>query len=306
MKTKKLCLGVPYYPILIVFLIGIIGIIVGSFYDFQISTSFVNVNQFDRLIEGFGLVFVYTLIPFSGVMVFISLKDRGTFLKVLGWIILIFAYVSAVYFLGDPLKWSFGYKGDGNDSFTIYLPGYAISLVLMGLLIPLAFKVLSKDNKEYLLRLGILILLVLFIQYGLSMLLKNLASRPRYRFLISDTNTTNIEFRNWWEFKPFSSNGNDGLRSFPSGHMSWCSMLFMLPLFHSALKKQIKNGNIYLFLWASFYTVLVGITRIHSGGHFLSDVSWGLITGLSVVVILNLIIKPGKFSLTKPLTSSNQ
>lgn len=306
MKTKKLLLGVPYYLIVAVFLLGAVGIIVGSFYDLQISNSFVNVNQFDRLIEGFVLVFVYALIPFGGVMIFISLKDKGTFLNILRWIILIFSFLSAVYFLGDPLKWSFGYKGDGSDSFTIYLPGYAIALVLMGLLIPLAFKVIAKDNKEYLLRLGILILLVLFIQYGLSLLLKNLASRPRYRFLISDSNTTNIEFRNWWEFKPFSSNGNDGLRSFPSGHMSWCSMLFILPLFHSALKKQIKNGNIYLFIWASLYTILVGITRIHSGGHFLSDVCWGLVTGLGVVVILNLIVKPNKSLLAKPLTSSHQ
>ena len=49
--------------------------------------------------------------------------------------------------------------------------------------------------------------------------LKQVASRPRYKYLIT-LNDPKSEFRNWWQMIPNLAGSDDNFKSWPSGNMT--------------------------------------------------------------------------------------
>ncbi|MDA3932606.1 MAG: phosphatase PAP2 family protein [Tenericutes bacterium] len=119
-------------------------------------------------------------------------------------------------------------------------------------------------NKEYGKRLAITI----FISAGINSVLKVIIARPR-PFLVDDT-ITNL--------RPETSSSY----SMPSGHtQSAATTFFGLAYF---FKKR------YLFIFAIIITILVGISRMYIGVHYLSDVLVGGLLGIGIVYGLNYFI----------------
>jgi membrane-associated phospholipid phosphatase len=275
---KKTFGGIKVYWMLIVLGLCLLGIIFGSFWDFSLSNAIAKPNNgFGVFFESFGEALGYAMVPIAGTLIFMGLKDdRPIGLKILGWIILIASIGIPTYILGHA----------ATKPYTYVLPiywAYPIAFVIMTLSSMFTYFLAGVDDKNVLLKAGLTILIAMLIQLAIVTVLKGLAERPRYRYLIVSSNAT--AFRDWWNWDPSNFmgmilKGEDGLKSFPSGHTATSSVCFLLPLLASTKpNKLFKGEEAVLFILGGLYTLIIAYARISAGAHFLSDVSFGALIG---------------------------
>ncbi len=277
-----------YYPIfilLILICISIIGIIFGTFFDLNISKAIVDTNLwFGAFIESFGLSIPFIMVALAGVLFFKALfpsEKRG--FQVLGIILFIICLGASIYFAGNYLSTKYTY-GITFQKGIAYLIGSVIILLFTSLFMFF----IKSDDKKGLIITGCIIIGVIILQLGVVESLKNLASRPRYRYLISDQNIVNDTFKYWYNWTPFSAK-NDNFKSWPSGHTATSGVMLCLPLISPYIKKQNKYTKIVLTIIGVFYPILVAFYRVRYGAHFLSDVSFGLLI-VTLIYLLTLFI----------------
>jgi membrane-associated phospholipid phosphatase len=279
---KKTFGGIRVYWILLVVLLALIGIFFGSLYDLDISQAIADPNDgFAKFFEGFGETLGYALVPISCTLIFMGLKDdHPLWLKIIGWAVLIMGIAIPTYILGDAAmsEYSFGLKA--------YV-AFPISFVVMALSSMLTYFVAGFEDKAMLIRVGLAVLAAMLVQLAVLYVLKQIGSRPRFRYLIDPTkNTTGEIFREWWQFginlSSFSK-ADDYHRSWPSGHTATASMALLLPLLGRARKNKLfAHQDLILFLIGLLYTLVVAFARIRAGAHFLSDVSFALLIGTGI------------------------
>ena len=115
---------------------------------------------------------------------------------------------------------------------------------------------------------------------NVNLWLKQVASRPRYKYLITLDDPMS-EYRPWWQMIPNLAGSNDNYKSWPSGNMTIASMMFSLPMLTDVLKKRSAKKNMIAFCIACIFVLIYGYNRIHMTNHFLTDVCFGtLITYL--------------------------
>ena len=284
-------------PLLIAWGVAIIGIIFGSFFDFQISSAIASPTN------GFGLT-VSAILPtvgFAGVAVMggglIALIIKGKYhiaLKILFGVLAAACIGVAIYY---PAGEYFGING-----FYKAAPDWVGYLIV---LLPEAAATvggyfLFKDcqNKNMWIVFCIIIGLLLIALLGVIPLIKDNMHRPRYRLLIT---TDEISFHNWWEpFKEYShfkdTYPHDNFKSYPSGHTAEVSILFVATTLFPLANKKFAKYQLPAFICSSALVLLVAFARILAGAHFLSDVSWGATIMLGLLFIANEVI-----ALIKPL-----
>jgi len=138
------------------------------------------------------------------------------------------------------------------------------------------------------------VLTLVFVSIG-TMALVNIIKIPwgraRMRFITETGNET--YFTPWWKAGSALKNklvtdgvSSDEFRSFPSGHTA-CAACSMLVILLPTLNKRLRGKERLCLLIAVGFTLLVAVTRICMGAHFLSDVtfSWLLTLGVSVLGI---------------------
>ncbi|MBR5088108.1 MAG: phosphatase PAP2 family protein [Ruminiclostridium sp.] len=153
---------------------------------------------------------------------------------------------------------------------------------------PLFFVGLFTSKKEYdkrLMKRLIVLCSVMLAALMLMGMLKLGFSRPRYRLLIQDI--PGVDFQPW--YLPFV--GSDELirelgldwnnfRSFPSGHvLQSMSLIFVLPPLAEIYGSR-GNRNVLLYTAGTVFAVLVGISRMVMGAHFLSDICAGALLAI--------------------------
>lgn len=281
---KKTFGGIKVYWMLIVIALCIIGIIFGSIFDLDIERGMAQVNNpFGVFFESFGEALGYAMVPIAGTLIFMGLKDdRPLGFKILGWVVLFASIAIPTYILGHAATKPYTYQ------LPIYF-AYPIAFVIMTFASMITYFLAGVDDRNVLLKAGLVILIAMLIQLALVTVFKGLAERPRYRWLIdSSLNTNSIAFKNWWDWNPSNFfgmilKGDDGLKSFPSGHTATSSVCFLLPLLAATkMNKLFKGEEAVLFILGGLYTVLIGVARISAGAHFLSDISFGALIGSAV------------------------
>lgn len=278
-----------HYPTIYLFsLVGIsiLGIILGSFFDLNISKSIVNTSSnFGKFIESFGLSLSFIPVSLAGVLFLkglFHLKKIG--FKILGVFLFLLCIGLGIYFAGDYLTTNYDYGISFNTGIS-YLIGTCIILAFTALF----YFLIKSDNYKGLIISGCIIVFVMLVQFGLIEFLKNLNSRPRYRYLIdSSLNTTNESFLPWWNFTPFTAK-NDYHKSWPSGHTATAGVMLTLPLMTPFLRKQNRFNKVILTSIGTIFALIVAFARIYCGAHFLSDVSFGFLF-ISLILTLALFI----------------
>ena len=109
---------------------------------------------------------------------------------------------------------------------------------------------------------------------NMNLWLKQMASRPRYKYLLTLDDPVS-EFRNWWQMIPTLAGSNDSYKSWPSGNMIIAAMMFSLPMLTDVTRKRSNGKNLIAFGIACFFVVLYGHNRIHMTNHFLTDACFG-------------------------------
>ncbi len=133
------------------------------------------------------------------------------------------------------------------------------------------------------------IVLLIALEYGAVTLLKELWSRPRYRFVALGSGAP---FVPWWQPQTpwralFTAAGtaSEEFRSFPSGHTSNAALLLGLALL-PRLEPRLAGRGRLLFWCGAAYAAAVALSRIVLGAHYLSDTVCGCALCLAALWIV--------------------
>ncbi len=285
---EKQILGLPKKIYIIVITILILGIIIGSIYDFQISKFFSNKTNIGTFIEQFGNIVPFCLYPVAGICLYKGINGKEKWKKYLSKLSLVLPIIWGVINYnrtsGYSIREFYSYIIGRGGKIPMML-GYLTWFAIMILVAYIAYKLIDSKDKNKLIITGSTILIAGVLSITVTDFLKGIACRPRYKYLIT-LNDPISEFRNWWQISPFSN--NDGMfKSWPSGHMTEAALMFTLPLIANVLKHK-KDWTKYIFFAISIIWILIiGYNRIHMNAHFLTDICFGSLNTLIIIIITN-------------------
>lgn len=255
----------------------IVGIIIGSFLDFQFSNAIKNVNDIGSFFATYGSYLPFCLYPAAGMCLFKALKKQGKGFIFLAWLLLILSYFLAVYYSdhynGTKVRALFG-TFEGDTPFYVSFLSWLFWIVLYSWVPVVFYFILDEANPKLLLAVGITILVSGVLADLVNVFLKQVASRPRFKYLLTLQDPMS-KYRNWWQWIPYKAGTNDLFKSWPSGNMSIASYMFSLPLLLGCVKKTNNVVKLIAFIFAACFVILYGYNRIHMTNHFLSDVCFG-------------------------------
>ena len=274
--------------------IGLIGLILGTFLDQQITSA---MGNFDSVL---GILFtmltpVLSLAVGSAAssMLFFMPKIEHKFWNIGLRVLAAVAFAGFTFF---SIK-----EGKEYVEFPLMQPEkttYVVLAITLVATIDLAILLFAKvfmkhvDAKRIVptvLTIFVIILAWVFV----SEVIKHLASRPRPRVVMDES--LGIPFRNWYEFKPFLclKAPYKECKSFVSGHafIAACT-IGALPLLlslgkNSSIKKTIIGMSI-----GTAFTIIVSFSRIVAYAHYMSDVFGALFASCAAqLVVINVAYK---------------
>ena len=299
MKSKTI-MAVPAACFLTVSAVCLAGILIGSFFDFQINEALANPTEIGSFFATYGSYLSYCLYPAAGACLFAGLKKKDEKYHMLAWILLAAGYFMAVYYSnsynGKAVRALVGYEA-GVSPAILSAVSWLFWVILYAWVPFVTVRVIDDRNPDRLIAVGAAILVAGITADNVNLWLKQVASRPRYKYLVTLADPAS-EFRNWWQMVPNLAGSNDSFKSWPSGNMTIASMMFSLPMVTDVLKRRSAQKNLTAFGFAGLYVLLYGYNRIHMTNHFLSDVCFGtLITYLLYAVISTAFLKTSENSL---------
>ena len=286
--NRKTVMAVPVNCFWSVIAVCLLGIIIGSFCDFRINEALANKTDLGAFFATYGSYFSYCLYPAAGACLFAGLKKKGNRYRMLSWVLLLLGLFMAVYYSnnynGNAVRTMFGYTA-GESSAVLSVFSWLFWVVLYSYVPFVMIRLLDDAKPDKLIAIGAAILIAGIAADNVNLWLKQVASRPRYKYLITLDDPMS-EFRQWWQMIPNLAGSNDSFKSWPSGNMTIASMMFSLPMLADVTKNRSNGRNLRCFIVACVFVLIYGYNRIHMTNHFLTDVCFGtLITYLIFVVI---------------------
>ena len=294
---KKTVMAVPAACFCGVVAVCVIGIILGSFRDFDINAALANKTDLGAFFATYGSYFSYCLYPAAGACLYVGLKAKGEKFRLLAWVLLLLGCFMAVYYSnsynGKAVRALFGYTAGESGAFLSVL-SWLFWAVLYAWVPFVVIRLLDHADPDKLIAVGAAILIAGIAADNVNLWLKQAASRPRYKYLITLEDPSS-EYRNWWQMIPNLAGSNDNFKSWPSGNMTIASMMFSLPMLTDVMKNRSAKKNTIAFVIACLFVAVYGYNRIHMTNHFLSDVCFGtLITCIIYAVISTAFLKAEK------------
>ena len=286
--NRKTVMAVPIACFGGVIAVCILGILIGSFRDFEINAALANKTELGAFFATYGSYFSYCLYPAAGACLYVGLKKKGERFRLLAWTMLILGWFLAVYYSnsynGKVVRALFGYTA-GESNALLSVAAWLFWAVLYAWVPPVMIRLADSEHPERLIAVGAAILIAGILADNVNLWLKQVASRPRYKYLIT-LEDPRSEFRRWWQMIPNLAGSNDNFKSWPSGNMTIAAMMFSLPMLTDVMKKRGRGKNGIAFALACVFVAAYGYNRIHMTNHFLSDVCFGtLITYLIYALI---------------------
>lgn len=281
MKHNGKILGVSRTCFYLIVITCITGIFIGSFFDFAISERAANVTNIGSYFAAYGCYFSYCLYPAAGMCLYMGLKQKGLINE--GKVMLMAGWFLAVYYTnsysGSKLRSLFHYTAGESSGWVSVLCWLMIAALYIWPMI-VCHKMIEDKDADRLIATGAAILIAGVLADNVNLWLKQVASRPRYNYLLTLDNPQS-GYRSWWQMIPYMAGNNDSFKSWPSGNMTIAAMMFALPMVTDLLKSRSEKKNMAAFVFAFCFVILYGYNRIHMTNHFLSDVCFGtLITYL--------------------------
>ena len=170
-----------------------------------------------------------------------------------------------------------------------------IGLVCTGLTVWGTLRLCRTSDRRTVIRIAAVFLLVIFADILVVNLIKIPWGRARMRLVASDSRAY---FMPWWQAGTglrdtlvAAGVAADEFKSFPSGHTANASSLMLLCLLPQLPPKLADKQN-FLFFIAFAWTVLVAVSRIVMGAHYLTDTTVGFAVGLAVFLGISAAILP--------------
>ncbi len=289
----------------------LIALILGTFFDLQISSK-ISVLQMGEyyskhiplvLTEIFGEIVLYVLLSFSFIIIYLSNGESIVANKIGRLIIKI-----SSAFLCYAFNVFATYKVSAN-LFDHYYFSFVSNTLLMTLYYFLAgvvffgfyYLICVKIDKKIIKCLAIWSLIVVFtagLSQGIVHGVKPIFARVRFRTL---NYFNDFSFYNKWfrlnnltaKQKVFIKQviGSDGYKSFPSGHTACASIMFSICSLKNFFKRfSFVKWKILLNSIAVFYSLFIAYSRIAIGAHYLTDVVVALLITYLSFLLFNYIV----------------
>lgn len=287
------------WPFIVLYSLIALGIIFGSFFDLQIDQALYSPhNGFGVFMAALGENTIYLALGFLGGLLLNFELKRDTLLwrRILLIVIGLGATAFGVYYGGKAIISINAYNIPDK-----WYVGYPIALVAVLGAYAGGFFFGGRCDNPHAIRDAVSLIVVFFVAYLTTNLIKSLNARPRFRWLVGETEgayASSLDyFHNWWSsasaFRDEVLKVDAGLaeefKSFPSGHvtsaMAAVVILSYLPRFDS---KLMKWQNLF-FLLGVAYVVIEAFSRMLIGAHFLSDVSFAALIGTTWFLIMDLL-----------------
>lgn len=249
----------------------VILMLVGSFFDYQLSSSLYNEKNI------FGLIFAaYGQLPSAlamsiggGLWIYTAVKYKG----IPNGIRAFFGSLLAIFgvFMGY-------YEPAGYLTSTPKLFLLVVSVLINFGSIYLVLMLVKKHGEHEMRRLAAFLIFFVVSQILVVNVIKVPWARPRMRFIQL---YPEVEFANWWQIGSSIKDkyitmgvGSNEFKSFPSGHTaSSLNILFVCVL--ARYSNFIKEKRTIVLGGALLFGVLTALSRIVLGAHFLTDVTVG-------------------------------
>ena len=261
--------------------------LIGSFWDYPISQAFYDPsNPFGLFFAAFGEYPAALGFAAAGTML-LSARNREkrlvSILQIIGgcWFILSGAAMAAMLpkgYLDIPAGLSVGI-----GMFCTALTVWGVARLCRG------------ADRHTVIRVAAVFLLVIFADILVVNLIKIPWGRARMRLVAVDDRAY---FMPWWQpgkalrdTLVAAGVAAEEFKSFPSGHTANASSLMLLCLLPQ-LSPKLAGKQTALFLIGFFWTVLVAMSRIIMGAHYLTDTIVGFAVGLMILAGLCHILFP--------------
>ena len=274
---KKTVMSMPVGCFWSIIAACILGIIIGSFRDYDINAALAHKTEIGTFFATYGSYFSYCLYPAAGACLYAGLKEKGERYHLLAWVLVILGWFMAVYYSnnynGKAVRALFGYTAGESSPFLSVL-SWMFWGVLYSWVPSVVIRLADRSNPDRLIAVGAAILIAGITADNVNLWLKQVSSRPRYKYLITLDDPMS-EYRQWWQMVPNLAGSNDNYKSWPSGNMTIASMMFSLPMLSDVMKKRSAKKNMTAFCIACVFVLIYGYNRIHMTNHFLTDVCFG-------------------------------
>ena len=273
---------------------------VGTFFDREISNVLYMPQSVSvRIVTSFGLYVPFAAFTFFSSVLFgqysvrqeVSAKRRRTALIITGLLALFAGIIGAISLMHYECLGSFDFIARAPTAITVP------ALMLLTMLPIFLWGESVGDRLSYderLVRRIIKLLIFILIVTMFMLLGKNIFARPRYRTTLEP----GIDFVPWYSVS-FSSKraaaaagvDKNAFQSFPSGHsISNAASIFIFPAFAMVIPR-LKGRETLLFAAGAVYGLIIMLTRLILGAHFLTDVSFGALIATVVSMIYYLTEK---------------
>lgn len=263
-------------------------LLVGSFFDYQISSAlFSSSSLFGRFVEAAGELPFELTASVAGVMLVRSAHPDSKASKWLAALGILINVGLVGYEIIGSLR-----VGGKLIAFQLVL---TFTLVIAANVI--AYRFTRDTDPDDLTRWALMVLAVWAAQaIILNVIVKPLWSRPRMRVIEV---TPGLNFQPWWVIGnpdkwSYIAAGviKDGFKSFASGHTAHAAIGLMLAGLPAAAFTEKPSRRREVFWAASLVAALVAFGRIVIGAHFLTDVSCGFALVLALECLAARIAYP--------------
>ena len=279
-------------PLIIYFSIAVIGVVVGSFFDYEISSAVASTNNaFALAVSMVGPTIGWCGITFiGGGFIALAVKRKYNLpSKIAFYALAALTLALSVYFAGPEY---FGVNGLNMSD--LEWVGYPIVILpFLGAGVGGYFTFKDSENEGlWIVFVVTVVVLILMLGVGVNVL-KSVMHRPRYRTV----SVTEVPFYNWWvpctgykDYMQAYGLASEEFKSFPSGHTAYASLLLVPVCVMPLGNKKTEKYQLPVFFAAFAFVMLAAFCSILVAAHYLSDVSFGAVLSIISLIIINEIL----------------
>ena len=269
--------------------VAILGVIFGSFFDYQISSAIASATStFGLTVSVIGPTIGFCGLTFvGGGLAALAMKEKLMWKKCIFFALAVIAVFVTVYYAGREYFGINGFDKKAPEVVGMLIAGVCgIAAEVGGYYV---FK--NCEDKTAWIPFVLVYAVLLLVLVAAIPILKDTMHRPRYRTVLDQSI---VPFHNWYEkcgdYKYYMETYNIGgeeFKSFPSGHTGEAAILIVIAAFAPLANEKIKKYQLPLFISACVFVAFVGLGRITAAAHYLSDVSMGALLTLIFTCIAN-------------------
>ena len=260
-------------------------LLVGSFYDLQISEAVGDgASYYGIIFASFGEVPADLALAGGGFLLILCFDRKKKVFAAIEWLVGLAAILFGAFLCANSMH------REENGLVWSWLIAAPVALAIISAGVVAIYFLARGFDRKTIFRLALALLIATGAEMALINIIKIPWARPRYLFLQEYGLSY---FRNWWEAgfpcqSSFPSAG-DLLKSFPSGHAGGATLILFLPTLLAGKPRLKKLQPLWIGL-AFAYIALLAFSRIVNCAHFLSDVAVGFYISYLAVAVSSYLI----------------